>query len=366
MTGSLELNHGQYFVRTRIPDEYGIIKLRCIPTGIYEKGKDRNNKRKALQRKREILQELEEQGSVYKKDVLFVEWLNTWVEEKREHIRINTYEGYVSYLEKHILPFFSICNKNLRDISTQDLQNYYDLKYQTLSANSLRRHHAVIHGALQDAFLKNLIKVNPADRIKLPKIEKYEGKAYSQKQVQQLLDSIEGEAIKPAIILALFYGLRRSEVCGLRWEDIDFDQNEMHIRNTVVRMKTTIEHEKTKSNASKRTLPLVPATVPYLKSLRSGNSHHVCIWDDGRPLNIDYISKRFKKILKKNNLPEIRFHDLRHTAASWLVNNKNVDLTTVKAILGHEKLSTTMDIYTHYNAENKEKAAEIMGSLWHN
>lgn len=377
MTGSLELNHGQYFVRTRMPDEYGVIKLRCIPTGIYEKGRDRHNKRKALQRKNEILRELESQGAVYKKDMPFVDWLKQWVEEKREHIRFNTYEGYLSYLEKHILPFFNICNKNLKEISSQDLQNYYDLKYKTLSANSLRKHHAIIHGALQEAFQKNLIATNPADRVKLPKIEKFEGKAYNETQIKQLLSAIENESIKPAIILALFYGLRRSEVCGLRWCDIDFDENTMNIRNTVVKGKTVIEHEMTKSSASRRTLSLVPETIPFLKEMKTqqklimilqnesfNEENHVCVWEDGRPFSVDYVSQRFKKILKKNNLPDIRFHDLRHTAASWLVNNTDIELFTVKAILGHEKISTTIDIYTHLNNESKKNAAKAMGNLW--
>jgi len=181
--------------------------------------------------------------------------------------------------------------------------------------------------------------------------------------------------MKPAIILSLYYGLRRSETLGLRWVDINFDNNTIVIRNTVVRVLTTIEHEKTKSRASNRTLFIIPETKEYLINLKLkqeknqillgseySDSGHVCVWDNGIPFKPDYISKHFALILKKHNLPPIRYHDLRHTAGSILLN-KGLSAKQIQEYLGHENISTTLDIYGHLDAKGKKEAAYTIGSL---
>ena len=182
--------------------------------------------------------------------------------------------------------------------------------------------------------------------------------------------------MKMAIILALFYGLRRSEVLGLRWKDINFNANTISIRNTVVKTITVVEHEKTKSRASNRTLFIIPETRDYLLSLQRkqgenrllmgsayNDSGHVCVWGDGRAFKPDYISQHFALILKKNGLPHIRFHELRHTAGSVLLN-KGLSAKQIQEYLGHEKVSTTLDIYGHLSLEGKKEASATIGGLF--
>ena len=186
---------------------------------------------------------------------------------------------------------------------------------------------------------------------------------------------IDKEPLKPAIILGMFYGLRRSEVLGLRWRDIDFHKNTIQIRNTVVKMKTVIEKEQTKSRSSKRILYIIPDTRDYFISLKEeqqknqelfGNSYiendHVCTWPDGRSFYPDYISQKFSKILKANDLPHIRFHELRHTAGSLLLE-QGLSAKQIQEYLGHEQISTTLDIYGHLSLEGKQEASRVMSGL---
>lgn len=373
MTGSLQVKSGIYYVVARIPDDTGVEKQKWISTGIKATG---NNKRKANEFLRKTLTELEQQKINYSKDILFLDWLNTWMEQKQYEIRLNTWECYQLYLEKHIVPHFKPLKLTLQEITAQHIQNYYNKKRKAgQSASSIQKHSVILRGALQEALKKNLIPYNPVDRATLPTRERFIGKAYTVEQANELLSVIGNEPIKPAIILGLFYGLRRSEILGLRWKDIDFKANTISIRNTVVKVTTLIEHEQTKSRASKRTLYIIPETREYLLNLqRCQNENrlllgcaynvndHVCVWDDGTPFKPDYLSQRFVKILKKHNLPQIRFHELRHTAGSLLLN-KGLSIKQIQEYLGHEQVSTTLDIYGHLSVEGKKEAAYAMGGL---
>ena len=162
---------------------------------------------------------------------------------------------------------------------------------------------------------------------------------------------------------------------GLRWRDVDFDADTISIRNTVVKVKTLIEDEKTKSRASNRTLYIIPETKDYLLGLQRrqdenrsllgaayNDNDHVCVWDNGDPFKPNYLSRRFGEILEKYGLPKIRFHELRHTAGSLLLN-KGLSAKQIQEYLGHEQVSTTLDIYGHLSVEGKKEAAQAIGGL---
>jgi len=373
MTGSLQTKGKYYYVVVRMPDEFGVEKQKWINTNVEVKG---DNKKEAARRHREILSELEYSKVTYSENILFVDWIGQWMEQKENEVRQNTFEGYQMNVDKHILPFFKPLKLTLQAVTALHIQQYFSKKLKEgLSANSIKKHNVVLKGALQDAMKKNLIPFNPVDRATLPAIKKFVGKAYSVEQAGRLLGAVDNEQLKPAIILGLFYGLRRSEVLGLRWRDIDFEMDTISIRNTVVRQKTTIEHERTKSRASKRTMYIIPETRDYFLELKQrqdknrtymgkayNDNDHVCVWDDGNPFKPHYISRSFVKILEKHNLPRIRFHELRHTAGSLLLN-KGLSIKQIQEYLGHEQVSTTLDIYGHLSFEGKKEAADTIGSL---
>lgn len=283
-------------------------------------------------------------------------------------------------IDKHIAPFFREKGVTVKGITSKDIQAYYDAKAaEGQSANSIIKHNVIIAGALKEAKRQKLIRDNPAEDAILPRKEHFEGKAYSVNESLKLLSVLDDEPIKPAVILGLLYGLRRSEVCGLRWQDIDFDSGTMQICNTVVRSKTLIEHERTKSRKSRRTLILIDDTIPYLKALKAEQEEyrsrcinhdpdpqgHVCTGRRGKPFSPDYVSHGFNSLLKRHGLPHIRFHELRHTAGSLLLNN-GMSVKQIAEYLGHEKVSTTLDIYTHIDFEGKRATAQAMGNILRN
>lgn len=352
----------------RIPDENGKLKQKWISTGILAKG----GKRKAEQKLRQILSQLEQDSNLSYVDMLFSEWLAKWLEIKKLQVRQITIEGYRSYLKIHINPYFDSRKIMLKSITAQDIQDYYIAKLaEGLSPNSIKHHHAVINSALKEAVRKRHIHFNPAQYITLPKQQPYESTAYSTEQAAQLLSVLDGEPLKPAVILGLYYGLRRSEVCGLRWRDIDFQAGTMQICNTVVKFTKTIEQEQTKSKASKRKMVLIPATVPYLQKLynqylsnpKADPAGHICADSSGKPFDPDYITKGFQKLLKRHNLPRIRFHELRHTAGSILLDN-GMNLKQIQEYLGHGDISTTANIYAHLTIEGKRQSAQVMDKVF--
>jgi integrase len=373
MTGSLQVKSGTYYAVLRIPDETGREKQKWISTGIKAAG---NNKRLANHKLRELIFGYDQQKITYTKEISFIDWLKIWMEQKRNEIRTNTHESYSLYLKVHILPFFIPLKLTLSTLTPQHIQDYYNKKRkENQSAGSIRKHNAILRGALQEALKKNLIPYNPADRATLPSRERFVGKAYTVEQANKLLSVIDNDPMKPAIILSLLYGLRRSEVLGLRWKDLDFGANTLTIRNTVVKVLTVIEHEKTKSRASNRTLEIIPETREYLQSLKAkqeknrallGNAYddngHVCVWDDGKAFRPDYLSQHFALILKRNELPHLRYHDLRHTTGSLLMN-RGLSAKQIQEYLGHENVSTTLQIYGHLDAEAKKEAAYTIGGM---
>lgn len=373
MTGSIQAKHGKYYIIIRIEDVVGRRKQKWISTGLDATPENREKAER-------ILEEMDFHEDVndflFNRNMAFKDWILYWLNLKKEQVRMNTYEAYYLYATQHIIPFFSSKKITICSITPIQIQAYYNEKKNVLSGNSLVKHHVIIRGALNEAVRMDLIKYNPADKVTLPKKTKFVGSAYSQEESSRLLDIIRGESIEPAVILGLFYGLRRSEAVGLRWKDIDFDNGIMRIQNTVVKTKTLIEHEETKSKASKRLLALVPSTIPYLEQLKLqqdahkellGDSYHdtghVCVWPNGEMLSPDYVSKRFQRLLEKNNMPKIRFHDLRHTVASLMLN-KGVSPKRIQEYLGHEKVITTLDIYGHLCFEGKQETANLVDDLF--
>lgn len=259
------------------------------------------------------------------------------------------------------------------DIQYAHLQRYIDDLAGDLKVKSLKKHLVVINGALDDAERSGIISSNPARLVQMPQeAEKFVGNTLNEEEAKEALSAAqeEGEPMYAIVILGMVYGLRHSEMCGLRWKDIDFENGYIHVCNTVVKGKSGhIEEESTKTEKSNRYLPLIGFTIPYFRDLlqqqiSSGSKcDKVCQLSDGSPVLPDYITHKYKEFLAAHNLPDIRVHDMRHTAASLLAAH---DATPQQAqeFLGHENISTTLDIYTHCLDESKRKTADIMDKIY--
>lgn len=224
-----------------------------------------------------------------------------------------------------------------------------------------------------------MIESNPADRIERPKKEKFVGAIYKEKELEKLFAVVRDDPIELAVILGAFYGLRRSEVVGLKWDAIDFEQKTITIQHTVSQVcidgkSQIVQKDRTKTKSSHRSLPLVPPFEELLRRLRAQQaqnrllcgsaynreySEYIYVNEIGELVKPGYITQHFPIVLKNNSMRKIRFHDLRHSCASLLYAN-GVSLKEIQERLGHSDISTTSNIYTHLDFNSKIKSANAI------
>ncbi len=358
-------------------EEDGKLKNKETSTGIEIKG---NNKRLAKKRVEEIREDFEKKvtrnGFTEYKDMLFETYIEKWVDEQENFLKPTTLSGYRGIVKNHIVPFFSKKQILLVDINPQHIQEYYNSKVKSgLSPGSIQRHHSLIRKALQNAVLKDAVLFNAADRTQRPKQTKYAPKVYDANQLKTLLVAVKGTPIEVPITISCHYALRRGEVLGLQWKNIDFGRRTITICSSVVRAGKTIFQNSTKTQSSNRILPMDEDIYNFLmlhkkhqESNRKlfGNMYtdndFVCTWNDGRPFSPEYLSHAFKRILKKNNLPTIRFHDIRHSVATGLLNS-GIDLKLIQEYLGHSTIGITANYYLHPDINEKSKALHQINKL---
>jgi len=335
----------------------------------------KGNKKKAQAMLNDWLEELNAQGPSFA-EIGFYDYLLEWLESYKHAIENITYAGYKDIITRYVngqreapIP--------LKELTPMHIQALYNRHIdQGLSPNTVLKLHANVRKALQHAYQIDMLPTNPADKVMLPKKKRFTGGFYDERQIVQLLDVAKGEAMYPAILLTAFYGLRRSEVLGLKWDAVDFANGVIHIRNTVVEYQRIVEEkEQTKTKASYRTLPLAKEIADYLQQLQRTQQENreffgsgyiendfVCKRENGEAFIPNYITSRFLKIVRNHGLPEIRFHDLRHSAASLLLAN-GFSLKEIQEYLGHGDISTTANIYSHLLFESKQNMADRMDNL---
>lgn len=373
MTGHLQIKNDKYYAVINTYQD-GKRSQKWISTGYVVKG----NKTKAEKFLREQLLIYENQETCSGSDILFSEYIKVWLNKIKISVDEATYEGYEKLAFTHIIPYFDNMNFCLKDITVKVLQDYVDDKSKNgrldkkggLSAKSLRLHRNILNQALKEALKSDLIKTNPCSLVKFPQIQKREPTFYNAMQVEKLLSCITDDFVFYCLIkVTATYGLRRSEVLGLKWSVIDFENDRFKISHTVVNINSTIRKDKTKNESSYRIFPLIDSIKELLIKLKGiqqqnkkefGNSYfeseYVFVWDDGRPYSTSYISQHFHRILVWNELPLLRFHDLRHSCASILLSN-GFNLKDVQEWLGHSDITLTANIYGHLDIERKMNIA---------
>lgn len=356
--GTLHDEDGTWIVRGRVFDPLiGKTRQRSKSTGLKVKDK---TKRRAEAAMREIVAAWEQEAKQEppkgqsKGDILFAEYINGWLANKDLSVRANTAKSYRDYAKVHILP--ALGNYPVGRITWRVLQDFCDRMLAEHSKNTTKKLFVVVRGALDDAVRDDAIPANPEHLVKWPKGERgQKSRALTKDEVSRLLEAAEraGEPIRAAVTLALFYGLRRSEVCGLRWMDIDFSKGTLHIQHTVTQNGTVLlDDDHTKTRRSNRTLVLIGQTIPYLKQLRAEQMrsglpmNKVVAWPNGKVVRPDGITRMFDTLLRNSGIQKARFHDLRHTAATMLAN-AGVPPKQLQAFLGHNDVETTLGVYVH-------------------
>lgn len=378
MTGALAIKNGKYYAVLNIY-EGGKRKKKWISSGLPEKG----NKRKAEKFLRDTILEYEHMEGVIRNTVLFSDYIRLWLKEIARTVDEVTLQGYETTANSHVIPYFEDKQTPLMEVDCRLLQKYIDEKSKSgrldgkggLSPKSLRQHKNIINQSLDMAVKNNFIKANPCQFVVLPSMERYESSYYNEKQIKELFTALSDDPMLPLIKITVLYGLRRSELLGLKWSSIDFDAKTMTIKSTVAKVTKVVEKNKTKNKSSRRTFPLTPEASEILMKAKTDELHnrqafgaeyqendYVFKWPDGHPYSPDYISHRFNDLLKKHGLPHIRFHELRHSCASLLISME-WSLKDVQEWLGHSDIQMTANIYSHLDVSRKAKIANSLNGM---
>ena len=382
MTANLKVKNDRYYavINYKEGNEY---KQKWIALGLPTK----NNKRKAEAMLDEIKRKFEEQYSTPAGDMLFVIYIKQWLEKKKPLIQMSTWEGYEIYVTRHIVPYFEPLKLSLRDIRPQHIKDYYEFKYTKgrldgkeggLSIASIKKHALVIKEALTDALVGEYITRNPAEGVKLPAKETTtrEKVFLDAEQANLMLKAFRGHPLQALVYVTLYYGLRRSEVLGLRWSAVDFNQGTLTINHTVVKNRTIVRKDTTKTQSSYHTYWLIDDVREALLAQRERQernkrefgtayktSDYIFTWDDGTLYRPDYVTRGFQRVLKAHGIPIMRFHDLRHSTASILYD-KGWDLKDSQSWLRHSSVEMTGEIYTHITEARKARMAAQLNSTF--
>ncbi len=379
MTGSLQIKSGKYYAVIRINGKQKWINLQ-IPT-------TKGNKRKAAKALEELCLEYENNPVMFD-ETDFEQYAYKWLGNAKNNIDIVTYEGYQNYLEKHILPYFKEKRKYLQQFTMDDIEKFYaykatggrlDGKEGGLSLRSIKLIGIVLNLIFKEAIREGILKNNPCEFAKYPlskiTVPKKEPSFYTVEQCNELLGLIRGEPLYNMVYITFIYGLRRSELLGLKWDAVDFLNHTITIQHTVVVNITVVRKDKTKNASSRRTYPLLPDIEKLLLGMKEQqekdkllfgdcyiDSGYIFVKPNGEPYHPGYPSHKLSKVIADNNLPRIRWHDLRHSTASMLIE-RGWHMKDISDWLGHNDISTTMNIYGHVNLQHKREISQNLSTI---
>ena len=331
VAGRLQEKNGFYYIVLSYTDSAGKRRQPWIGTGLPVKG---NKKRaeKMLADTRKDFTIPKGQVSELSPDMAFSDYMRYWLKMMRTAVTETTYSSYCFNVEKHIIPYFEPLGVTLAGLQPRQIQSFYLHEAETLKNTSILRFHTNLHKALKYAVRIDLITSNPVDKVDRPKPQAFMASYYSAEEMEKLFEAAQGHKLELIIQLAAFYGLRRAEVMGLRWEAIDFEAKTLTIRHIVTSTridgkKILVEADRAKTKSSLRTLPLVDPIAERLKAVKEqqeynqkicGNCYnqeylgYVFVDAMGNLIQPDSVTTGFPQLLKENGLRRIRFHDLRH------------------------------------------------------
>ena len=330
VAGHLTLKNGKYYAVLNYKNAGGQRKTKWISLGLSEKG----NKRKAeaeLARLRAEFEPPKEAGDL-SSDMLFADYLLEWLEIAKGRLAHATYGAYQGLLKSTIVPYFRKKKLTLRELEARHLQMFYSEMLRRVTPNTVIHYHAVIHSALKYAVKTDMLIQNVADKVDRPRKNSFQPVFLSADEMQKMFEALRGTKLELPVLVAAFYGLRRGEVVGLKWDAIDFEQGTISVKRTVT--STIIdgkyqefEQQSAKTKSSLRTLPLIGSFREYFMQVKEaqelnkqvcGNCYNyeydgfVFVDELGERMRVEYLTNAFPKFLESHGLRRMRFHDLRH------------------------------------------------------
>ena len=381
VAGHLTLKNGRYYAVLNYRNAGGQRKTKWISLGLPEKG----NKRKAeaeLARLRAELEPPKEVGDL-SSDMLFADYLREWLEIAKGRLAVATYSSYAAMIKKPVGPYFRQRNLTLRELEARHLQMFYSEMLRKVKPNTVIHYHAIIHSALKYAVKTDMLVQNVADKVDRPKKNSFQPVFLSAEEMQKMFEALRGTKLELPVLVAAFYGFRRGEVLGLKWDAIDFERGTISVIRTVTTItvdgkQTEIEQQSAKTKSSLRTLPLIGSFREYFLQVKEaqelnkqicGNCYNheydgfVFVDELGERMRANYLTSAFPKFLEDHGLRRMRFHDLRHSCASLLLSN-GISMKQIQIWLGHSTFSTTADIYAHLDYSAQEASANAMNGMF--
>ena len=303
-------------------------------------------------------------------------WMDTWFENVAKiKVRPSSHQTYKGYIDNHIKP--KIGKIPLEKLTTMDLQKFYrklltkgrveriESKEQPkgLSAKTVRNINQVISSAMDLAVAQKIILTNPTNACELPKVEHQEMQTIPAEQLQAFLDEAKATGVYEMYYIELATGLRRGELLGLKWSDIDWKNGIIKVRRQVARVDGQIVEAPLKTKNSYRAVTISQQAIEVLREQkRKTNDQYVFPSPNGGPISPDSVNNMLKRVLERAGIPKVRFHDFRHTFATIALQN-GVDIKTVSGMLGHFSAGFTLDTYAHVTTSAQKEAAQTMGNV---
>lgn len=396
ITGSLQQKNGYYYAVLYIKVD-GKRKCKWIPTKLPVNGTSNRKAQKAFdeirieyEREQEEIQRKEAELAELTKnthpDALlpFTDYIEKWLNSARPSLATTTFQSYSNMIKARILPYFQPLGLELREVTPQHIEDFYQtILDDNCTTNTVIHYHSILRKAMQVAVKKDIIPKNPVDKVQRPKKNVFHGNFYTEEEMMTLFDALSGDPLELCVKIAAYYGLRRSEVLGLRWDAIDLERKTISINHKVIEAEVDgkfipVGEDVLKTKSSFRTLPLIPAVEKLLlaekekqemfrrlfkKSYCRDYLDYICVDQTGNLLRPNYVTEHFAWLIQKYDLKKIRFHDLRHTCASLLLSN-GISMKQIQIWLGHSTFATTADIYAHLDFTAQEESANAMSGMF--
>lgn len=363
---------------TQRGDKYRV----CFDYGIDREG-NRVRKYRTFDTKRDATRAFNEHKvkmdkgtQIMPSEYTFSQWLDYWYKDIiLPQIEETTAYGYRGMIENYLKP--QLGEIRLQKLTARDIQQYYTwlMGEKELSPNTVIKHHNLLTNTLNAAERQEYITKNPMRAVSPPKKRQREAKFYTPEQLGILLDKAVGTRLELPVFICAYLGLRRGELCGLRWSDVDLEHKTITIENTRTQAGKKEIEKGTKTASSTRTLYLPDTLCDMLKAAREhqqacraeyknayDDNDYVVVMEDGRPFRPNYLSELFGKFLADNDLPKIVLHELRHTFAS-LSNQAGIPAYNIGKALGHSTPATTQKIYTHLLDQTHTQAVEGVAAI---